>query len=364
MSAPLSPRDMERHFPVVRRDEGPTLVGDAGLTLVSRLESRDTLLELLRSVHSTLEPGRVGDLIIAHLVDWLQLRTWSLVATDASGQRSLVSERGWSTGDEPLATAVASWVIAHGEKLILSDVSQDPRFGGTEGRAAVGFPLRSRGRLVGVLVGLDSASASRPHEVGRVWDALLPLLETAATAFENALLFKRAEALSVTDDLTGLYNSRYLRQVLARETKRSARAARPLSLLFIDLDGFKTINDSYGHLAGSRALVEAGAVIRWCGRETDVAARFGGDEFALVLPETGASGALAVAHRVRERVAAHGFLAAEGHEIHLTCSVGVATLPDAARSPEELVQASDAAMYEVKARGKNDIAVAGPVPLR
>ena len=99
------------------------------------------------------------------------------------------------------------------------------------------------------------------------------LLEPAAVALDNALLLKRAEALSVTDDLTHLYNSRYLNQVLRRETKRASRSGRPLSLLFIDLDGFKAINDTHGHLYGSRALVEAAAVIRGSARETDVAFR-------------------------------------------------------------------------------------------
>ena len=101
---------------------------------------------------------------------------------------------------------------------------------------------------------------------------------------------QRAEALSVTDDLTQLYNSRYLSQVLRRETKRASRSGRPLSLLFIDLDGFKGVNDTHGHLAGSAALVEAAAVIRISARETDIVARFGGDEFALVLPDTGTRG--------------------------------------------------------------------------
>ena len=101
------------------------------------------------------------------------------------------------------------------------------------------------------------------------------LLEPAAAALDNALLLKRAEALSVTDDLTSLHNSRYLNLVLRREAKRASRSGRPLSLVFLDLDGFKSINDSHGHLFGSRALVEAAAVVRSSARETDVAARFG-----------------------------------------------------------------------------------------
>ena len=128
--------------------------------------------------------------------------------------------------------------------------------------------------------------------------------------------------------------------------------------MFIDLDGFKTVNDTHGHRFGSRALVEAAAVIRGSARETDVAARFGGDEFAIVLPDTGSEGAYAVGERIRERLAAHVFLADDGLNMHLTGSVGVATLPDVANSAEELLQAADKAMYRVKDRGKNGIQAA------
>ncbi len=164
--------------------------------------------------------------------------------------------------------------------------------------------------------------------------------------------------MSVTDDLTQLYNSRYLNQVLRRETKRASRSGRPLSLLFVDLDGFKSVNDPHGHLCGSRALVEAAAVIRRSARETDMVSRFGGDEFALVLPDTGGEGAFAVGERIREKIAAHNFLAGDGLDIHLTVSVGVATLPDVGASSEELVQAADKAMYQVKDSGKNGIQAA------
>src|SRR5205814_7443893 len=165
---------------------------------------------------------------------------------------------------------------------------------------------------------------------------LRTLLEPAAIALDNALTLQRAEALSVTDDLTRLYNSRYLNLVLRREAKRASRSGRPLSVLFLDMDGFKSVNDRHGHLAGSKALVEAAAIIRGSARETDVVARFGGDEFSVILPDTGREGAVSVAERVRDRIRAFEFLASDGLKERLTASIGVATLPDVAGSAEEL----------------------------
>ena len=201
-------------------------------------------------------------------------------------------------------------------------------------------------------------SAREPRLAPSMLRAVRMLLEPAAVALDNALLLKRAEALSVTDDLTHLYNSRYLNQVLRRETKRASRSGRPLSLLFIDLDGFKAVNDTHGHLFGSRALVEAAAVIRGSARETDVVARFGGDEFALVLPDTGGEGAFAVGERIRERIAAHPFLAGDGLDIRLTVSVGVATLPDVAASAEELDAGRRRGDVPGQGSGKNGIQAA------
>lgn len=331
--------------------------------LRSRVERRDALLDIIRSVNTTLDPPKVADLIVDRAATWVPAPCWAVVSSDhLSGQLSVLASRGLTPDMGPAVYAIAAWVMQHGEEFLTADLGRDQRALHSTVGAVVAFPLDCRGRRVGALIGLDRApSAREPRLAVSVLRAVRVLLEPASVALDNALLLQRAEELSVTDDLTQLYNSRYLDLVLRRETKRASRSGRPLSLLFIDLDGFKSINDSHGHLFGSRALVQAAAVIRGSARETDVVARFGGDEFAVVLPDTGGEGAFAVGERIRERIAAHRFLAEDNLDIHLTTSVGVATLPDVADSADELVQAADKAMYRVKDSGKNGIQAA-PAP--
>jgi len=327
-------------------------------TLKRRLERPVFVLAFLRAAHDSLDPESIGKLVVNRAEEWFKAPACGVFAADRDGHVASLASKGVGESLSPAALGVARWVIGHGREFASDDLRQDSRVPGAAG-AVLAWPLRCRAQTIAALVMIERrASTKVPQLAPAVGSLLGAILEGPAQALDNALRIRWSEALSVTDDLTQLYNSRYLNQVLRREAKRASRSGRPLSLLFLDLDGFKGINDTHGHLAGSRALVEAAAVIRRCARETDVVARFGGDEFAIVLPDTGSEGAAAVGDRVRERLSVHAFLAQQGLHIRLTASVGVATLPDVAASAEELVRAADMAMYQVKDSGKNGVRIA------
>jgi diguanylate cyclase (GGDEF)-like protein len=328
--------------------------------LKTRFDRRNALVEVVRDAHATLDPQKVAAWLVRQADEWIPAPCWAVIAPDINGQLTVLADKGLLPALGPSVWAVADWVTAEGGEFLSADLSKDKRTQtGPVAGTAMGFPLVCRSRPVGVLIGLDPLpSATSPTLGAPAASALRTFLEPIALALDNALALQKAEALSVTDDLTGLSNSRYLNLVLRREEKRSLRSGRPLSLLFIDMDGFKNVNTHHGHMSGSKALVEAAAVIRSCARETDVVARFGGDEFSVILPDTGREGAVFVAERICDRLRAFKFLQADGLSVRLTASVGIATLPDVTSAAEELLRAADRAMYRVKDTGKNGIHVA------
>ena len=328
-------------------------------TLRGRLEHRDAVIGAVREANATLDPRKVGEWLVRQANNWIPATCWAVIAHDVNGQLNVLADSGLTPNFGPALWSCGNWVVRHGVELFSSDLAEDSRASAGAVGTAVAFPLICRNRTVGVLVGLDPLPSSGTPTLGApLVLAFRAVLEPPAIALDNALALQKAEALSVTDDLTRLYNSRYLNLVLRRESKRASRSGRPVSLLFLDLDGFKMVNDTHGHLAGSKSLVEAAAIIRSCARETDVVARFGGDEFALILPDTSGEGAMSVATRIRERVKGARFLSSDGLDIRLTASIGVATLPDVSDSAEELLRAADMAMYHVKATGKDGIHIA------
>ena len=186
------------------------------------------------------------------------------------------------------------------------------------------------------------------------------VLQTVASelvvAVENSRLYKLTKRLAITDELTDLYNYRYLQQRLDEEIGRADRYDKRLSLLMLDIDDFKRVNDSHGHRVGDGVLAEVGHVLKTTVREVDVVARYGGEEFSVVLPETDASGAFIVAEKIREAISLTRFKDADGERrIHVTVSIGLASYPVHAHDKESLLRAADDAVYRAKETGKNRV---------
>jgi len=242
---------------------------------------------------------------------------------------------------------------------VLSDVETQIVGSTPLGSTQVGIlPLINNGRLRGGVVVFDS-----PH-LSSVESALVErlhfLTEQIVIGFGNACRYQSAQDLMHTDDLTGLYNHRYLQIALDHEVRRSQRYGLQFSLLFLDLDHFKEINDNHGHLSGSAALREVGMLLQQCVREVDTLFRFGGDEFAAILVDADAKTSGVIAERVRKAIDEHVFLQEQKTPWHLTATAGYATFPSDASGQDELLDLADQAMYIGKQvrnviRGVNDL---------
>jgi diguanylate cyclase (GGDEF)-like protein len=338
------------------------------------------LASVVRATGTELEPQRIIEVAMERVRGLVALRGWlflqaepehGILTIERTGGEGMAGLRGRriAFGDGIAGRAAQRRRPLHLPDLVPArDAGAAPDLPARiRAGSVVAVPLLSRGRVVGVVEVFGRAGGPRLEPAHARLLALL--LEPVAVAIDNALLLKRSEELSITDDLTKLYNSRYLNATLRREVERSKRYRTPVSLIFLDLDGFKNVNDQYGHLWGSRTLVEVGQVLGGTVREIDIVARFGGDEFTVILPQTGPEGALTIAERIRQRIAETVFLESFGMRVRITASLGIASFPDHGRTKDELIARADQAMYVAKGRGKDGVALADaarpqPVPLQ
>lgn len=324
-----------------------------------------TLIDIITTANSHLKPRDVMDSVMTQIHHLIACEAWSvLILENHHSQILKFAAASGPVQDQlvnivvPFGEGIAGWVAKHRQPLIVNNAQNDPRFfdgidkeSNFETRNILCAPLVSRERTLGVIeminrTGQDGFS-NEDLELVQI------LVNPAAVAIDNAFLYQRAQRLTIQDDLTELYNSRYLNQCLDLELKRALREKTQMSLIFLDLDGFKAVNDTYGHLQGSRALVDIAAIIRRAARQTDIVGRYGGDEFMLILPATGIEGALTTAERIREAIASFVM-----KDIRMTASIGIATYPIHGKSKAALIRKADTAMYAVKDRGKNAILVA------
>ncbi|RMG93612.1 MAG: sensor domain-containing diguanylate cyclase, partial [Candidatus Dadabacteria bacterium] len=267
---------------------------------------------------------------------------------------------------------IAGRVFATGEPIIVHDIELDPRFRRKnrprfDTRSFLCLPIRKNGHTVGVL-SLSDKATGEPFEPQDL-DVLETVLAQATLAIERSTYWaqsKELRRLSITDGLTGLLNRRYFQERLAEELDRASRHSHPLSLILIDIDHFKHYNDTNGHPAGDKALVLLGRILRASVRAIDVVSRFGGEEFAVILPETRKREAVEIGERIRREVEAFYFPGEERQPAgKLTISMGVAAFPEDARDLRGLIQRADRALYLAKARGRNRIEAhaAAPTPV-
>ncbi|HET8644016.1 MAG TPA: sensor domain-containing diguanylate cyclase, partial [Vicinamibacteria bacterium] len=308
-------------------------------TLTSEMDLAHAVAAFAAEIAPLVEFGRLGCGFLNESGDYLE------IVGHPSGTC-------WGFGPvHPVVGSGPGAVLQTGEPLVEPDLLHHHRFIEDlrlleEGvRSYVLLPLNARGRIIGVMA-LGSVQPDA-FDLPAV-DRLRPVADAGGLALDNVRLLHKTRELSITDEVTPLFNFRFFHQILERELKMVDRYQSCLSLIFLDLDRFKPINDQYGHLRGSRVLREVGFLLRAHVRETDYPVRYGGDEFTVILPQTDGPAATSLAHKLRRLIEGHSFLQEEGIGARVGVSFGVATYPTEANSKEALIRLADERMYAEK----------------
>jgi len=324
--------------------------------------------DVAKALTSSLDLDSILQTIMEKMAEYFRPDTWSLLMVD-EGHNELyfaiaVGDKAEALKDVRLKVGegIAGWVAKHGEAKIVPDVRSDPTFASRvdqttqwETRSMICVPLRSKLRVLGViqLVNVDLAQFTDQEMF-----FLQALSDYAAIAIENARWVEKIQELTITDDCTGLYNARHLYKTLDTEVYRSSRFGYEFSVLFIDLDHFKAVNDTHGHLVGSKLLAEIGYLVKAQLRLIDFAFRYGGDEFVVLLPQTGKDQALVVARRLLDGLRDAVFCREEGLNLNIRASIGLASYPNDARTAHDIIRQADGMMYMVKNTTRDNIGIA------
>lgn len=337
-------------------------------------------------LHDSLDTSEVVSAAVEILDRLVQARSWGLFLKAEESDRldliTAVNALALPVGPivyiKPTASATAD---AKGDPVVRSVNESRPvvwsegpvparssRRRSKEAGAMLSVPLIAGGSILGAVVANRKSKLKPGHGPGFTPQEVKTVeivSRSLASALRNAAAYAKSERQALIDDLTRLYNLRYLHQALEAEIRRARRYGTSVSVVFMDLDGFKQVNDRYGHRTGSLTLAEVARVVTWSVREADLVARYGGDEFVVILPETSARRAVQVAERVRSRIERHVF-GGDSLQIALTACFGVACYPEHASETGRLMELADAAMYRAKQSKKNAVRLAEPQakPLR
>lgn len=340
----------------------------AGADRKRQLQELGIFHDVAKALTSSLNLDSILQTIMEKMAEYFRPDTWSLLMVDEEKEELYFAI---AVGDAAealkavrlkLGEGIAGWVAQHGESLLVPDVYTDPRFAKRidemtkwQTRSIICIPLKSKHRVLGViqLINVDMQGFG-----GNEMLLLQALADYAAIAIDNARAVEKIQELTITDDCTGLYNARHLYKTLEAEVYRSTRFGYEFSILFLDLDHFKSVNDTHGHLIGSRLLAEIGYAIKAHLRLIDYAFRYGGDEFVVLLPQTSKESALVVARRLRDVFRKEFWLKTEGLNLNVRASMGVATFPEDAKSAHEIIRQADEMMYAVKNTTRDNVSVA------
>lgn len=343
-------------------------------TRISRIQNqlagaeKELLLleDISRTIASSLDLHAIITTIMRHINDTTGAREWALYLLDEES-KNLFLERSNKKNTKTarkvklrIGEGIAGWVASEGTPVIIPDISSDTRFVSCVDRkeratkkSIICVPLRSKDTILGALEisNKQKGLSFTREDLGLV----LKLVDHASIAIERASLYQKMAELAITDDLTKLFNSRYLNRTIETEISRCDRYKSSVSLIFMDIDHFKSVNDHYGHLIGSKLLVETGQLLIKGLRSFDIVTRYGGDEFVIVLPQTSPSIAIQIAERLRKNIRKHVFLKEESLNLKLTASFGIASYPENAGTKDELIHLADEAMYRVKNKTRDGV---------
>jgi diguanylate cyclase (GGDEF)-like protein len=330
----------------------------------SELHAMNTLLQTSQDLSRCLDPVEVFQLLAHALIREIGAARAIGFVKDGE-QFSALTDQCGDTYVTPLLTEQIGLLlqqhIPHSSRVVR--FVMPPELHGSAAldlREALVIPLLSHSAVLGCVVLFNNVGQLLPpihHDRPVVF-----LQEQGARALEHAFRFTATRDLLFVDELTGLFNYRYLKTALEREIKRADRYATQLTVMFLDLDNFKGVNDTYGHMVGSGVLRELGALLKKAVREVDVLIRYGGDEYTILLVESGPEQGQRIGERIRKQIEANAFMTAEGYDIRLTASIGFASYPDDTTGMQELLNMADQAMYVGKASGKNCVfRVASPL---
>lgn len=329
-----------------------------------------TLMEIAKAIASPRDIQEILEQIMFQVNTLLNPGSWSLLLKDDATEELEVAvviadDTARLKGDRlPPGYGVAGWVAERGESLLIPDVRCDTRFtAGFQNKhsftpcSIACVPVKSHETVFGVIELINGPGAPVFDEADE--QILTAIADFAGVAISNARALEKIKQLVITDDLTGLFNSRYFFEQIEYEVERARRYNSPLSLVFFDLDHFKNVNDTYGHLTGSRLLAEVGAVVSEHIRKTDKAARYGGDEFVIILPHTEKTGAHTFALKLHKELNETAFFSNNGERLTVSGSFGIASFPEDAQNATELISLADEAMYSIKENGRNGVRATG-----